>query len=691
MSSVEEIKSKIPLKPRHLGLVGINPLINYDSASRAVMVDGHIGQAITIDNSELRMMVNGVEREMGKFTYSVKTENDSRVIAAIPRYRGVSSPPEISLIVENLNSGKIELISIKSHSDYHKYFGFKYKWNKILSFLNKDAIIPKDTFLATSPNLKNDNRDYGIGLNLNYALVDLPEIAEDAIIISDEVAERFSYSIYDKLTVEFGDDSFALNLYGDENNYKIFPNIGEYTRDDGLVMAVREVDDMFSPILNSKKNESDFSPEFDKGFYVRGRGKVEDIKVYYSPNKKEPLKKSSKQAYEYSEMYKQYHKEMVEAHNEIVKECKQRYGREPEFSHELTVEIRDALVQTYNGKSPQIKKIFKKELLNILRIDFVIEHKAKLTIGSKLTDFNGAKSIVCEIRPKHKMPMDKNGVYADVCSDAKATISRMNIGRLHERFMNGSAVTTRNLVMSKIASLTNSDSSMESIHKLTTNGKLEVFKIIVDFVEYFANEQFTAYKKALEEKDIISITEILEETVSERLYYRYVLDNPAKAHEIIIKLRNSKFKPLIDKVIIDGKESKEDIMIAPLYTILLSKIADTWLSCSSAVINHFGVPVAMNKSMKDGVPFKWSPVKNISETEGRIYAGYSDLLADLMNRAKNIEEHKHIYTDILKAEKPTDIEDFSKLHKVEYSKDKITELYTGILNVSGIDISYIGD
>lgn len=58
--------------------------------------------------------------------------------------------------------------------------------------------------------------DYTFSVTINVAMMGLPDVAEDGIVVSDAMLGKFNCKTYDKRTVEFGQNALPLNLYPDE-------------------------------------------------------------------------------------------------------------------------------------------------------------------------------------------------------------------------------------------------------------------------------------------------------------------------------------------------------------------------------------------------------------------------------------------------------------------------------------------
>src|SRR5699024_10288190 len=112
--------------------------------------------------------------------------------------------------------------------------------------VRKGARTHVDTVIADSP-AKAPDGDYHSGIHANIALMSDPVVIEDGIKMSESFAKKMTFTLIESRTITINNNMIGLNLYGDENNFKIFPNIGDFIRDDGILVALREYSDELAP------------------------------------------------------------------------------------------------------------------------------------------------------------------------------------------------------------------------------------------------------------------------------------------------------------------------------------------------------------------------------------------------------------------------------------------------------------
>lgn len=390
------------LQPEFLGIQALNFAAKHNSSSRAVMFANHFAQRLVVSGCNQKRIQTGIEQEFSKYTFSVKMPEDGQIIKIIQRYpKGIGENslnfnPETIVIYENDRTKEIDYFSIPYYASYHQFFGFKYEFKDTINKLKPSAFIAKETIFADSPAVS-DHGGYCYGVSLNMAFMSIPSVSEDAVTISRDVLDKFKFRIYETRVVEFGSSDFPLNLYGKLEKYQPFPEIGEYIREDGVLMMLRPYDNDLMPVSMSVYDtmEPDFT--FDKAVYVRGgKGRVVDIKVIRNNSVSRNLpEKMCAYIDKYARAYKNFHQEIINTEINLRNERRKKFGenklRLSPRLHRLTVESLG--VTNYNEAKIKhgLNLLYRKNPIDEYRIEFVIEYEMTPTIGYKLTDSQGGK------------------------------------------------------------------------------------------------------------------------------------------------------------------------------------------------------------------------------------------------------------------------------------------------------------
>jgi len=685
----------LKLRQELFSMQALNPFIIYNSSPRGLMMSSHVAQLVVLNKPEKNIIQTTLDRDLAKYVISAKFMHDVEIVDVIKRYNGwtgEASNVEYSIIYRRLDDGKYDIMNIKKYNKFHTHFGFEYKFLIDPDTMYPGQVFKKDTYVAVPPTILNEDMDYGIGLNANVAMITLPEVAEDGVIVSKSFCERMKFKIFETRVLHVNPNEILLNLYGDGDNYKPFPEIGEHVADHGILMATRKVDDEVMLGLLTTKELQRVNPIFDKAVYADG--KVIDIKVY----KNRKNKMIAKEPDEFIERYviglEDFYRRMLDTYNNI----KRANGDNLELTPKLSKNIASAYA-VVESKLGKLKKIYRKEEIDLYRIEIVVEKELIPTVGFKITDLHGGKSVIIDVWDDKDMPVDEYGNRADIIADPAATISRLNIGRLYERYIKNSSRVAKRLIKEEISKRLNiSEPTGNDVYRLTENDVIEIFKdYILEFVNIFNNEQTEAYNQVFNNRDIESMREILKEIVEEEFYIFMSLDMDKRAYEIVTDLELSKFKAVYGPVTFNyygnKVKTKTPIMIAPMYYILLSKIADDYLVTSSAKLNHFGLPISVGNADKYRLPYRNSPTRILGETEGRLYASYvgREFLAELKQRNTSIEQHKTVYRNILEAENPFYINDVIPRDKYPYEGDRALTILTSLFNSIGIDFKFVED
>ncbi len=686
-----------------LSIIGLNPWVGNDSSSRQYMFSSHIGQRLIIKSATERRVQTGMEIELAKYTFSIKMPTDGRIIKVIEKYPqtlgndNISFNPETYVIYEDVHTKRIEYIDIPTYKSFHPYFGYRLVGKDAINQIYQGNVLNKGTILADSPAVS-DLGGYKYGVELNLALMSHPAGSEDGIMISTDAIKKLAFNIYETRVIEFGEFKYLLNIYGDKDNYKCFPDIGEYVRSDGLIAVMRDYDKEIAPAQMSYKDTMKIDHMFDECVYVNGnKGKVINIKIIYNKNSNNTLPEGMDQNLnKYVVATRNFYKEMLDLERSIFKDRKNKFGIDklnisPAF-HRLLVESNAMVNDGGDRAATMINKTYRKSPMDIYRVELTIEYEITPTIGFKLTGCHGDKGVICEIREPHEMPMDKDGVRAEVVMDDGSTVSRMNIGRLYEQFMGSSCLKLQSLIKEIFGIEKNKKYSRETIEG-----------IIVDSPNYsLARERLLTFYGMVLDKMFIHFDKLTQDEMMEHLanviengvYLYSPPDNQKDLTDVVEKIHNE-FNPTYDVVtMIDdfGKTivTENKVRIAPVYMMLLEKIADTWSAVSSGNLQHFGVLSPTTKAEKYAYPFKNSAVRTVGETEGRLHSAYGGRMAvaEIMDRNNNPLAHRSVVWNIMNAPKPGYIENAVDRSVVEFGGAKPLQLLNHITICSGWKFKY---
>ena len=673
----------IPIQEELIGLHAINPMVNTSTSARALMMSAQLGNAKVLETGDTPIINVGMEEQLGDNTFSVKIPNDSKVVGVVKRYGGIASKvecssPEMVVIFRDKVTGELDYVSIPTYHLLHQRCGFKYDINPDMVNCRPGVEIPGGTILADSPTVRTKG-EYKYGVLGNMLLATGIANAGDGVRISESFSKRFRHKTYEKLTVNFGETTFPLNMYGVGDEYKSFPGVGEMVREDGILMAIRELDKNLVPGLTSKNDVKTTDPRFDKVIYALGSGKIVDIQAYHNPKaKKHVLMGTSEQTEDYVYGLTHFYKEIANIYDTLLKQhFRDHRNNDLPMSDRFYNLVTRALILTETEKS--IKLTHKNDKLDLYRLEFTIEYDNKeLVSGDKITTQHGAKGVIVEITPDHEMPCG-----ADIVLDSHSVPRRMIVGCLYEGFLSEASRMGKRHVMAAIDKLGGLD-------KLTESDINNVFEIVLEFTSLLGNEQVKDYSLTNTTERLAILTEVYER----ELYIMFKVSNKEPVMSVVMNIIGTKFEPSREKgyVVRDGEFITTNKVMAtiPQYFILLSMTGENFLATNSAKTNHFGVPVGPSGDKRNTVPWRDSPVKMLSETETRLYSSYgpSELLPELRDRSGSTDTHTMVCRGILEADTPTNIDTLVDRTKHPFGGDNILGLLENICKPTGIKIGY---
>lgn len=382
---------KNELAPYLLGTCSLNPWPGNNSSSRVQMFASHLTQMLVMEEPSERGCQTGMEAEYGKYTFNVKMPADAEVLKIIPRYtpkigeKFVTKNPQSIVVYEDVETKEVGIVNITEYFSNHQYFGYRFKQSDALKSMRVGDFVSKDTILLDSPNVTKDG-GYMYGRELNVAFMSHPAVAEDGFMICEDVLHKLAYRTYETRVIDFGRKKVPLNLYGNEDEYKAFPNIGDMVREDGIIMALRDYNDDISPVEQSVYDLMEIDHTFDKSFYVTPGGRVVDIKVYHdkTPVEANEVFPMEVQPNAYNDERIRFYKSILAEHDRLLR----LRGKSLKLSrpfHNLIIEAMVAI----DSDQKRLIKLYRQVPLDDWRIEIVIENINIPTIGNKITGCHG--------------------------------------------------------------------------------------------------------------------------------------------------------------------------------------------------------------------------------------------------------------------------------------------------------------
>lgn len=650
------------LHPELLGISAINPLVANTSASRLQMVNSHLAQSITLENGgEARRLSSGFEGEFGKYTYQMQMPCDGKIVLVQEKYPAkmgstiYKNNPETFVMIECDPSDQecmwdYDCLILNEHHYVHEEIGFKYKRTKNWAKLHTGANIRRGQSFLTSPQVSEDGW-YNYGVNANVVMITDPAGAEDGMKVRRGFLEQLRYTTYERVVLSYGKNTIALNVHGDANNYKPFPNVGDKIPQNGIVGATRRIDTDYVHV--DLTNEALMNPiePFDNIVYAKPGGEIVDITSIINPKAKRE-EDHVQHAHEYDVLHSQYLAAINDFfETQIRAPFIKRHGKEPRLSHTLqNFLVYSKLVMA--GKSPHLRVALsvRKEPLDNIYVSILIKHSNLPTFGSKITDLNGGKGVVVSIVDDEHMPTTKDGLVADVVSEP--SIGRMNIGRLYEPYINASGKPAIEAVCNALGVPTYKKVD------LTGNPNIqEAFEILNYYYAHFNPDMDMRGNMNIED-----MQKNLEHVVEHGTYVIIPSDNPYKLRDIQKCLSLSMFAPTVEPLWVSTASgqrvlTKQNVLMGQLYMILLQQTGSQWSATSSARVQMHGLICPKNRDTKTSRPYTDQGVRFWGQSEGRIATSYmgKDFAAVNHDMNNNPMLHEHICRSIMQADNPMQI------------------------------------
>ena len=598
----------------------------YISGNRGIMTTGHLKQAMTPINPEFPKVFTEYENMVGKYSTGIKrASREWRVIDKI--YKFEEGNHLYTLVVKDEATGYYDVIQKKIVEDLTEKFGFRYNTEEIDNIQVGD-LIPKDSVLYKSTSYDEYN-NYRFGVNATFAYTSDVRTTEDAILVSATFADKFRCVEVETIKVSVNDNDVLLNLYGDESNYKCFPDIGEYINDK-IICATRRInnDQIFYDFKETNLRKINFSEDVLCTEQGTG-GKIIDIRVYSNKTIEEmEMNDYHAQVNRYYKNEQRYYSEIIEATKDVVMDGK-THSRNFNYMYKKSKDAVDENVKwcEQHGKKPFSNMI----------IEFTVEREVPLKEGSKITGLFGNKGVISKIIPDDEMPVLENGKVVDVLFNCLGVVNRLNSFQLFEQSIN--------FIMNR---------TIDRIKTLETNDQRAglVFTMIKNFNTRQAKEFAEMYAKLDEDGKEDFIQDIYDRgvfvhippfwherplfDVLSEIYDKYDWLTPYKAY---LK-KKGRYRPIMNKLI-----------VGEMYLIRLKQTAAKGLSTRSVGgVNLIGVPVKDAQAKENKILYSKTPCRLGLDEVLNLLIGMDpyDLAKQTMSYRASIEATHDLPVQLLK-------------------------------------------
>ena len=406
-------------------LVGMTMLgiPQYNSSMRSIMFTSHTRQTVNLLNPDFPGVFTNGENVVGRHSSGYKQAKGNYVVVdKVVKFEDIiDNPTTYILFVYDKKNNYYEVWKRGDSESLTEVFGYEYN-NDYIDSLEVGSKIPKGTVVKKSRSY-DDTMNYGYGKNVHIMYVTDSSTSEDAAVISESMRNKMDSIEINQVPISVNDNEFLLNLYGTEDDYKPFPDIGEFAT--GEVAAKRALSK--EQLLSEFKDDSlSRSGEGDISYYKSG--KVVDITIY-SNNPEMEDTPFNHQILKYLNSQKIYYQEIKEACEKIFKSGA-NYSKEINYIYKRAVEFLDDNKRWKNQDS-MFSNVF---------IEITVKGVVHLDIGQKITGRYGNKCVISEIRPDDQMPYYYddcgNKVVVDLLFNVLAIINRTTAFPIYEITIN---------------------------------------------------------------------------------------------------------------------------------------------------------------------------------------------------------------------------------------------------------------
>ena len=354
------------------------------SPVRAEMATKHgMTQRVVLRDPEFPYLYTGSETEFGKLSsWNVTAEADLEIKRIFTKFKDYPEYSPVAYIYLNKKNGKYGCKIVSPVVRVTEKYGFRMK--NLITNKKEGDVIPEGMPITQSSSYVKDL--YCGGRNIRMAYAVLPDLTEDALIISDYATEVLAFDMVDEVTVDISKNAYLRNRYGKDGAYKPFPNIGEWIEND-VICSIRENS------FVSSVAEASVPHINDKNLYSHGI--IMDIDILTNVEVE-------------NEQFNHYLRQITDWYNDIYSY----------ISKIITDPYQDdtTLLDIYNKAE---KFLFSKamwadkEYIADTIMKFKVLQPTPIRVGQKVTGRYGNKSVVAKIVKRELMPrtveVDENG------------------------------------------------------------------------------------------------------------------------------------------------------------------------------------------------------------------------------------------------------------------------------------------
>ena len=647
------IKENAPIELHGLTAL-FSPLSNHTSGARLGMAAHHAAQAPSVFKPDISRIMHGFESQLQAF--DIRMPVNGRIISVHNKYNRtfdshtIKENPCITIIFQCQETGIYDFLDITNFNNKHIIYGSKYRLDPIVNTLRPGIYLAKDTILAHNHCIQEGNI-FANSVSANVVNLSVPGVIEDGIVASKSFCERAALLEISSVVGSWGRKYYAKNLYGDINNYKPFPDIGDKIRPDGLVFAFGEYSGEYDVLKMSNKSLMYIDITHDRLIYGIANAVVHDITVESGIGENKAKAMTSPEMAVQPEKYinhlHTYYDSILASFCEIERQNKK---------YVLTHALNNLIVRAYadrpnrykkqNDKTGIIKRQYKYIPLDEYRVVVHFNKKHTLGRGSKLTGRYGNKGVICAIVDDKDMPTDTAGNVGDLAVFFKSGVARTCPSQEIEGAIGG-ASRDLTLQFKQIA-----NDFPNSYTEIIWEKVMEYYSLVSPLKYDLLKKHYTTFE--LKRSHVESILESGIYVTIPANSTHITLDTLKRMRNLV----NPTYGPVKYKNQIgDFVWTKENCLIGVRDIIVLEKTDMHPMSIDSPLLQHHGLIASSSKYNVTANPSKEQAVVIYSETEIRLVICNvkADSVAMTMELSNSPMAHKALVRIILNAEKPSNL------------------------------------
>ena len=677
------------------------------SGPRVAMTLNMIKQTPDVESPDPMQFPTGYETEYAKYLFNDRSDVDGRVYTSIARKCiGSLSPVEHTLFIKSVDDEGNESIHIHEVSPRKKHHDIFVSELKLTKEGNNAVRRNGHVSKGMSYNQPQSYMDgeWAVSCSLPTAIMSDSSLIEDSYKIAKSAASKMlCYGTKDYI-FNLKPGQTLLNIWGDINNPRYVPRVGDIIGPSGQVIGVSDLSavdpaielsdvHLHKPIAfynNIHHNDGD-AEGLNRAVVIDVEVLRNDQKDYSGPNVSFNIPdKVQEELDQHAKKNREYYENIVHTHMRLASE----YGGEKRipYSYKARRLIYEAIAKApraLNDKIPGImyrptvrkkkgiERVYAYDSIETYRIKVTVRYPFPLTVSGKIADFSGTKGIISNIAEDEDMPLDEFGQRVMVMRCCGAQLRRSTYLPIYLIYMSHASRHVVDSLKDKYR-----EEGIEAIWP-------ELIELSRTFNDLWADliDEIHSTKAQKEE---------LWEEITNR-YFRASLptDNNLTPLEIC-RLLKGKYKIKKSKLLItrpDGKKewTAKEFYIGNIPTIRLDKHGREFSSISSPRFDPFGT---IAKTTAHEATFRPAPTKTItyiSESEDRLMKNHGDegYVDEIKDRSNNPLVSKIETINILRSPTPMNIDAAVDREKHPLGKARPLQMVQHVHRVGGLEIKKV--